>query len=163
EERGGRELPSSETETLDAIEQKVVQTIESEWAWHGDELLNNLRAYASRLIAVSVQTEFARLELTARNTITRLREANHRALADLGPLREAYTSARDELSEFRKKHKLSRGAHNQAHRWTSFGLLVVLIVFEAGLNAVFFAKGSEYGFIGGVGTAIGISIANVLI
>jgi hypothetical protein len=162
EERGAKDLPSAETEVLDAVEQKIVQTIESEWAWHGEELLNNLRAYAARLIAVSVQTEFARLELKARDALTQLREANHRALADLGPLREAYISARDELTEFRRRHKLNRGAHNPAHRWTSFGLLVVLIVFEAGLNAIFFAKGSEFGFIGGVGTAIGISICNVL-
>ena len=162
-ERGQRDLPASGSEALDAIEQKIIHTVQGEWSWHGEELINNLRAYASRLIGVSVQTEFARLELKARDAMTKLREANHRALADLGPLREAYISARDELSEFRRRQRLTRGAHNPARRWTSFGLLVILVVFEAGLNAVFFAKGSEFGFIGGVGTAIGISITNVLI
>ena len=46
--------------------------------------------------------------------MTQLREANHRALAELRPLREAYISARDELLEFRRRHRLKRGAHNPA-------------------------------------------------
>jgi hypothetical protein len=46
--------------------------------------------------------------------------------------------------------------------WTTFGLLFLLIGIEAGLNGFFFAKGSEFGLLGGIGTAIGISFVNVL-
>ena len=161
-ERGSRDQPSSEAQSLDAVEQKIVQTLESEWTFHGSELINNLRAYASRLIAVSVQTELANLDLLARNTLARLREADHRAEAELGPLREDYTSYRDELRAFREKHKLARTARNPARRWTTFGLLFLLIGVEAAFNGFFFAKGSEFGLLGGVGTAVGISFVNVL-
>jgi hypothetical protein len=37
-----------------------------------------------------------------------------------------------------------------------------LIGVEAGINGFFFAKGSEFGLLGGIGTAIGISFVNVL-
>jgi hypothetical protein len=161
-ERGSREQPSSDAASLDAVEQRIIQTLESEWTYHGSELINNLRAYASRLIAVSVQTELANLDLLAHNTLARLREANHRAEAELGPLREDYVSYRDELQTFREKNKLRRAARNPAHRWTTFGLLFFLIGVEAGLNGFFFAKGSEFGLLGGIGTAIGISFVNVL-
>jgi hypothetical protein len=161
-ERGAREQPSPDSLSLDAIEQRIVQTLESEWTFHGSDLINNLRAYGSRLIAVSVQTELVNLELTAQNTLARLRDANHRAEAELGPLREAYVSCRDELRDFREKHKLKRAARNPARRWTTFGLLFLLIGVEAGFNGFFFAKGSELGLLGGVGTAIGISFVNVL-
>ena len=161
-ERGSRDQPSSEAKSLDAVEQKIVQTLESEWTFHGSELINNLRAYASRLIAVSVQTELANLDLLARNTLARLREADHRAEAELGPLREDYTSYRDELRAFREKHKLARTARNPARRWTTFGLLFLLIGVEAAFNGFFFAKGSEFELLGGVGTAVGISFVNVL-
>jgi hypothetical protein len=40
--------------------------------------------------------------------------------------------------------------------------LFVLVAIESVLNGFFFAKGSEFGLIGGVGTAIGISITNVI-
>jgi hypothetical protein len=39
--------------------------------------------------------------------------------------------------------------------------MFVLVAIESVLNGVFFAKGSPGGLIGGIGTAIGISIANV--
>ena len=160
--RGSREQPAADSQSLDAVEQKIVQTLESEWTYHGSDLINNLRAYGSRLIAVSVQTELVNLHLLAHNTLAKLRDANHRAEAELGPLREEYISYRDELSDFRAKHKLKRAARNPARRWTTFGLLFLLIGVEAGLNGFFFAKGSEFGLLGGVGTAIGISFVNVL-
>jgi hypothetical protein len=160
--RGAREQPSSDLQSLDAVEQKIIQIVESEWTYHGSDLINNLRAYGSRLIAVSVQTELVRLDLLAQNTLAKLREAHHRAEAELGPLREMYISYRDELADFRLKNKLARAPRNPAKRWTTFGLLIFLIGIEAGLNGFFFAKGSDFGLLGGVGTAIGISFVNVL-
>jgi len=121
-ERGKQELPPSSSSGLDAIEQQVTQALESEWAWHGAELINNLRAYAARLIAFSVSTELANLRLTAQNTLTKLRNAHHRAEAELGPLRETFVAYREELREFREKNKLKRAARNPANRLTTLGL-----------------------------------------
>jgi hypothetical protein len=160
-ERGARDQPASNSQSLDVIEQQITQAIESEWTWHGGELINNLRAYAARLIEFSIQTELANIHLLARNTLTKLRDANHRAEAELGPLRETFVSFRDELRDFRAKHKLKRSARDPANRFTTLGLLFLLIGVEAAINGVFFAKGSEFGLVGGIVTAIGISFANV--
>jgi len=160
-ERGSRERPASDSQFLDGVEQRIVQTLEGEWSWHGADLINNLRAYGSRLIAVSVQTELAKLDLLAQNTLTKLRDANHRAEAELGPLRETFVAYRDELRDFRDRHKLKRLARNPGHRWTTFGLLFLLIAVESVLNGAFFAKGAALGFVGGIVTAIGISFVNV--
>ena len=35
----------------------------------------------------------------------------------------------------------------------AFGLLFVLVALESVLNGFFFAKGSEFGLVGGIGTA----------
>lgn len=162
-ERAVKELPSSDAKTLDSIEQQITHTIESEWTWHGSELLNNLRAYAQRLAEFSVQTELANIQLLSRNTLTQLRDANHRAEAELGPLRETYIAFRDELREFQTRNNLRRAARDPSNRLTTMGLLVLLISVEAGMNGVFFSKGSEFGLLGGIVTAVGISFANVLI
>ena len=148
-ERGSREQPASDAQSLDAVEQRIIQTLESEWTFHGSELINNLRAYASRLIAVSVQTELANLDLLAHNTLAKLREANHRAEAELGPLREDYVSYRDELQSFREKNKLRRTARNPARRWTTFGLLFLLIGLEAGLTGFSLRKAPTLDFSAG--------------
>jgi hypothetical protein len=161
-ERGARDQPASNSQSLDVVEQQITHAIESEWSWHGGELINNLRAYAARLIEFSVQTELANIHLLARNTLTKLRDANHRAEAELGPLRETFVSFRDELRDFRAKHKLKRAARDPSNRLTTLGLLFVLIGVEAAVNGVFFAKGSEFGLVGGIVTAVGVSFANVI-
>ena len=161
-DRGRNELPDSTAATPDSVEQQITQRIVAEWTWQGQELIHNLRAYADRLIGYSIQSELQKLQLTANNALARLRDANHRAEADLGPLREAYISARDELERFRSRHRLERSARNPARRWTTFGLLFILIGIESCLNGFFFAKGSAHGYLGGIGTAIGISLTNVI-
>jgi hypothetical protein len=161
-ERGKQELPSCNAVTLDAVEQQITQTLEGEWAWHGAELINNLRAYAARLISFSISTELANLRLEAQNTLAKLRNAHHRAEAELGPLRENYTAYRDELADFKQEHRLRRAARPPTRRYTTLGLLVLLAGVEAGFNGVFFAKGASLGLVGGVGTALGISFVNVV-
>ncbi|WP_315777823.1 MULTISPECIES: hypothetical protein [unclassified Bradyrhizobium] len=161
-ERGRQQLPPSDSVTLDAVEQQITQTLESEWAWHGAELINSLRAYAARLIAVSVSTELENLRLAAHNTLAKLHNAHHRAEAELGPLRERFIALRDELKEFRDANLLRRAARPPSNRHTTLGLLVFLVGAEAGLNGFFFAKGATLGLLGGIVMALGISFVNVL-
>jgi hypothetical protein len=160
-DRGGHELPESEDQELDSVEHRIIQKIEGEWAWQGGELLNNLRAYANRLASYSIPAEFLKLQLQGEDTLVRLRLAAGQALAELAPLQERCVGARDELAEFRKKHRLSRPAREHARRWTTFGLLFIFVAFESVLNGFFFAKGSEFGLVGGIGTSVGISTTNV--
>ena len=161
QERGAVNLPLCETKTLDGPEQEIVQRLEGELAWHAGAFLNHLRAYASRLAQFSIDAEFTRLQIVGRAASSELRSANHRAEADLGPLREHFVETQRELLAFQVKHGLSRPPRNPPRRWTSFGLLFVLVAFESVLNGLFFAKGASYGIIGGIGTAVGISIVNV--
>jgi hypothetical protein len=160
-ERGTANVPAATANALDAVEQQIIQKIEGEWAWQGGELVNNLRAYAQRLVGYSVASEYTRLEVQAKDTLTQLREVDHRAEAELGHLRERFIEARDELGRFRKRHRLERAARDNPRRWTTFGLLFVLIALESMANGLFFAKGSEFGIVGGVATAVVISFINV--
>jgi hypothetical protein len=160
-QRGQSNTPPSNASVPDLIEQKILQRIESEWTWQGGELINSLRAYTQRLIGYSVESEFTRLDVQANDTLARLREADHRAEAELGPLREHYVALRNELHDFKKRHRLTRAARANARRWTTFGFLFILVALEATANGLFFAKGSEFGIVGGVGTAVVISLLNV--
>jgi hypothetical protein len=161
-ERGSENLPPSTSNSLDGVEHQIVQLIESEWSWQGGEFVNNLRSYAQRLVGYSIQAEFANLEIGAKDTLAQLRAAHHRAEADLGPLREQFVALREGLRDFRIKHRLKRIAQTPARRWTTFGLLSILVAVESVLNGFFFAKGSEFGLLGGIGIAVGISIVNVI-
>lgn len=43
-ERGAKNQPHPDDEVYDAVEQKVVHAVQSEWSMQGGELVNNLRA-----------------------------------------------------------------------------------------------------------------------
>lgn len=161
-QRGRSNIPPFESKGLDSVEQQFIQRIESEWSWQGGELINNLRAYSQRLVGYSIESEFANLQIAAKDTLAQLRAADHRAEAELGPLREDYVALRDALAGFRTKHRLNRIAQTPARRWTTFGLLAILVAIESIFNGFFFSKGSEFGLLGGVGIAIGISLINVI-
>jgi hypothetical protein len=120
-ERAKHELPETHDTIFDAVEHRIVQKIEGEWAWQGEELLNNLRAYAARLLGYSIPAEFLKLQLQAEDALARLRVATGQALAELAPLQDRYVGARDELKDFRKKHRLTRPAREHARRWITLG------------------------------------------
>jgi hypothetical protein len=161
-ERGAKNLPNSAETTLDNVEQSIIQRVVSEWTYQGDELVNNLRAYNQRLVGYSIHAEHAKLALAAKNAITRLQNASVKEEGYLGPLRDGYLEARKEFEDFRQRNGLTRPARDPAGRWTTIGFLFVLISIESALNGFFFQKGSPLGIIGGISTAVGISITNIV-
>jgi hypothetical protein len=63
------------------------------------------------------------------------------------------------VEKFRQRNRLSRPAREPS-RWTTLGLLFILVAIESVLDGFFFAKGGEFD-LSGIGTAIGISLTNV--
>jgi len=161
-ERGKQELPRSDERIWDAVEQTIIQKIEAEWTWQGDALIKTLRAYADRLIGFSVSSKLAELRLIADDTKARFLNANVQAEAELGALKESYIGARDEFRRFKSNHRLERPARDVKRRGMTIGLLIFLIAVESLLNGLFFKSSSDYGLIGGVGTAVGISAVNII-
>ncbi|ARD45115.1 hypothetical protein [Colwellia sp. PAMC 21821] len=72
-------------------------------------------------------------------------------------------SAIAEVNKFREKNKLTHAAHYPENREKLYGILLLMGVLEAILNAFFLSKGSEFGLAGGFAMAIIISGVNILI
>lgn len=162
-EAGAREAPATTATTLDATEEEIVGKLGAEWTNQRGHLLAMLQAYRDRLAELNAAKVIGELRLSAADAIDKFKSSKQLVRGDLARLRDAYVEARNELSAFRVEHRLSRPARDPGGRWTTFGLLFVVIAFESVLNGVFFAKGSEAGLIGGVGVAIGISAVNVML
>jgi hypothetical protein len=159
--RGARELPQTAEQQFDPVEREIVDELIKEWSWQQDALLGQLRAYHDRLAQLSVSSELGQLRLAAENAKASFTNANVQAAAELGPRQEAFHEAREELLHFRQKHLLARPARPSASGLFTVSLLFFLIAVESILNGIFFSKGSEYGLLGGIGVALGISFFNV--
>ena len=65
-----------------------------------------------------------------------------------------------DLKDFRQEHGLRRAAVYPESKCT-LGVLAVFVVIETGVNGYMFARGSEFGLLGGGIEAIVFSLANV--
>jgi len=159
---GQNEFPESVVGEPDAKEKEIIQYLLSEYHWQVDEFYSQMRAYSNRLTKYSIRAEFQRLKILANDTLARLGAASNQAEADLGPKFEHFKDRKQELDDFRKNHGLARPARESSGLVFTGGLLLFLVSIESVLNGFFFSKGSDFGLLGGIGTAIGISLVNVV-
>ncbi|GFO73048.1 hypothetical protein BJAS_P3623 [Bathymodiolus japonicus methanotrophic gill symbiont] len=75
--------------------------------------------------------------------------------------KERYQSVSDDLHSFKKKNELRRMHHYPDSQYSTYAFFIIAIIIESILNGVFFAEGSDAGLIGGVSTALIISLFNV--
>lgn len=162
QENGSHESPATASEVRDSVEEEIVGRIMAEWTLQREHLIAMLRAYRDRISELNAVAEIAQLHLAAEAAMVRFRQAKQEMRGDLARLRAAYVEIRNELTDFRIKHGLTRPARSPGGRWTTVGLLFIVIAVESAMNGLFFAKGSETGLIGGIGTAFGISLVNVV-
>lgn len=161
-ERGASNLPASDERALDGVEQSIVQRITSEWSHHRDAVVGELRAYHDRLSTLLGAAQISGVKIEAANALARMRQVRTENLSQLKRAVAAEHAAEAELAAFRESNQLSRAPRVMSGRGAVKGILVLLIAAESILNGVFFAKGSEFGLIGGIGIAVGISLVNVL-
>jgi hypothetical protein len=161
-ERGKQDLPQTEQSALDEIEQSVVQEITSAWTVQKSQAIGTIRALEETASRFNVAAQLAQLRLVARDAGASFAATRQDVRGELARLRSDAVEAGSELSRFKVHHRLNRPARDPGRKWTTIGLLIFLIGFESILNGLFFQKGAVMGLLGGIGTAIGISIFNVL-
>lgn len=160
---GRANLPPSHAAAPSATEREIVREIEAERDRLANALVSHLRAQNDGLAALDTPMDVAKVRNDAEHAISRLQQ-NHVAWKGeiLRRLREA-RDARTEYDEFRIAHGLRRPAREPANRSLTVALLALAIAVESWLNGIFFAEGSEFGLIGGVALAMGISCVNVVV
>lgn len=163
-DNGQHEMPKSDGATFDDVELSAIQFIESEWRSESGNVVDELRTYAARLQSFNVESKLRRLMLRAEGALVALRADHHEAVQELGHLKAQFAETNTEYKGFRERHRLTETpARNPSSRWTTIGLLVLLIALESTLNGFFFAEGAKLGLIGGIGTAVGISVVNIVL
>ena len=161
-ERGQQSIPPPGQTSLDEVEQSVVQEITSAWTVQKSQAIGTIRALEETASRFNVAAQLAQLRLAARDARASFAAARQDMRGELARLRSDATEAAKELAQFRVRHRLSRPARLPGAKWTTVGLLIFLIGIESILNGAFFQKGSQLGLIGGIVTAIGISLCNVI-
>ena len=109
-----------------------------------DEIINTLGAAKNRF----------------KENLRQIREANIHTLNELDEILE---SEEKEMSDFKRANRITRPPRAPEERWWKFALLSIAFLGEGLLNTWFFARGSEFGFIGGVIQALIFAILDGVI
>ena len=157
-------LPSPDSESLDAMEQTIVNEIEAEAQTQYGRYLENQRTYADRAGGLGTQTLILQIGAAASNAATAFASRTHSGSNSLYLMRKEVMETEADLTRFREKHQLeNRPARNIGSTRLKVGFLLLILLFEALANGYFLAKGSEFGLFGGIALAVLVAGLNILI
>lgn len=164
-ERGARNEPASQSASLDEIELRVIERIESERKSAHATLLDELDAYSQRLNALDFEGRFAAIRQAAPEAIGSLRTEVANGRNELNLMRRHLRDLEVEKSVFQKRHGLDRTARASTTGTLvlKVGIILVLLLVETVLNGVFLSKGSELGLLGGTVEALTFAALNILV
>ncbi len=161
--QGERGLPSSDSESLDEIEQTIINEIEAEAQTQYGRYLDNQKTYADRAGGLGIQTLVLQIGAVSGNAVTDFANRTRNGANTLYVSRKEIIETEADLKRFRQKHKLERPARNIGSTKLNVGFLLLILFGEALANGYFLAKGSEFGLFGGVSVAMLIAGLNIMI
>ena len=162
-ERGAKNMPNSDGETFDDVENEIIEYIESEIKGADATLHNDLSTYGQRLHLLDFSGRISIIGTAAMDGISSFRRIVDQGLDDLSLTGRSVRELGQEVRDFRASHGLKRTAHypstaGAVWRW---GLILLLFLLEIAGNSYFLAKGSAYGLIGGFAEAVIIALLNL--
>ena len=158
-ERGKKNLPHEDEETLDSVEMSIVSRIEESRRKGLQNYETNREAYARRLSgASSAHLEVKRIAGAARGDFqSEVKGYRGQMAGPVDNLRRWQTA----LMEFQKKHGLTRPAFQDASFLKTAAIIFFCILIETALNGYLFAQKNDLGLLGGFMVALLVSIVNV--
>ena len=159
--RGEKNQPASDEVKLDVIEQEVVDHI-SEFRRMGINYFEeHSQVYADRIARAA--GVWAEIQTAVGDAETNFMAEINKWNGTLANERSDLRLVSEEFEEFRKENGLKRTMHEGGGFRQWLGVSFIILVVESVLNGVFFANAHTLGLIGGVSTAVVISISNIIV
>lgn len=162
EENGKSNFPNKSANNFDEVERSII------------DLMNTLKGRAFATANSQYTAYMDRIKnLKAHSKIHEIETAKINAIADINSkctiaednnlflLRKEIINIEDELIKFKKNNKIDELPSYAESRTFSFSLVAFFLILESCLNAYFFSKGDELGYLGGTIKAFMISLINI--
>ncbi len=160
---GSKNYPKADAREWSDTEQRIASYMNVAVQSARHNLHKQEQVYNNRLAGLDLAAcaaGFAKIPVVAQaqydSVVRRKKNELHR-------LEEDVRSLSDELERFKNRNRLERLANYPASRQLSYGFLALLVLAESLLNSYFFAKGNDFGFVGGFFQATIFAGINVLI
>ena len=161
--RGTDELPRSDAEELDDIEQKVAAFIQQEAANASETIHDHLESFKYRLKDARSQNNANKMEQIAAQTEANLKAKSLSNKALLFTTHESVSNIKDKFDRFKSKYDLFGEASYPSSRFLNYSVIALIVVLETGLNGTFLGKADEGGIVGGIAFAFAFALINAVL
>jgi hypothetical protein len=161
-EDGARNHPPSDATAPALAEEEVQLAIGTERARCLNDFAAHLRAASDALSRLETAMNVARLRIDTAMAQARFHEVEAAWGGRMVRLRQAMADAEQEYAAFRTANGLTKSPRQPGNRGMTIALLGLCLVIESALNGVFFAQGSDFGLLGGIALALGLSGINLV-
>jgi uncharacterized protein YukE len=163
-ERGAEGRPSSDAQTLDDVEHRVVERIEAHKQDAHTIYLDHLHTYDERITALSFEERFATIQQAAPEAVGDFRAEATVGRDELFVLRRRLNESEMERERFREHHRIERPARlsSPGKVILKIGVLAILFIIEVVINGSFLAKANVGGLLGGAAQAVTFAALNII-
>ena len=163
-ERGAEGRPSSDAQTMDDIEHRVVERIEAHKQDAHTIYLDHLHTYDERITALSFEERFATIQQAAPEAVGDFRAEATVGRDELFVLRRRLNESELERERFRSRHRIERPARlsSPGKIILKIGVLAILFIIEVVINGSFLAKANVGGLLGGAAQAVTFAGLNII-
>jgi uncharacterized protein YukE len=163
-ERGSQNRPTGDAQTLDDVEQRVIERIEAHKQDAHTLYVDHLHTYDERVTALSFEERFATIQQAAPEAVGDFRAEATVGRDELFVLRRRLNETEIERERFRAHHRIERPARLASPGKTilKIGVLAILFIIEVVINGSFLAKANLGGLLGGAAQAVTFAALNIL-
>jgi hypothetical protein len=163
-ERGTQNRPTSDAQTLDDVEHRIVERIEAHKQDAHTLYIDHLHTYDERVTALSFEERFATIQQAAPEAVGDFRAEATVGRDELFVLRRRLNETEIERERFRARHRIERPARLSSPGKTvlKIGVLAILFIIEVVINGSFLAKANLGGLLGGAAQAVTFAALNIL-
>lgn len=146
---GEKELPVTNAQSPDSNELKIEHFFEEDAQDTATRANDKVRNYRRSITELDIQHDQQSIASTHKHYKSESTAILQEYRESLKPLVSKSAELALDLSAFKLKNQLTSSADYPESRFLHFALIISLFVVESVVNAVFFAAGSDFGFIGG--------------
>lgn len=157
--RGEKNQPATDEVSLDLLEQKLVDCVGEFRRMGVNNFEEHIQVHADRIaradgISAEIQTATGNAETDFKTEIKNWKNRLDNDEYYLEPIII-------ELEHFRRENRIIRTLHEAGGFFWWCVWSAIILALESALNGVFFSNAHELGLIGGIATALGISVINI--
>jgi hypothetical protein len=163
-ERGSRDRPTTDAQTLDDVEHQIIERIEAHKHDAHAIYLDHLHTYDERVAGLSFEERFAIIQQAAPETVGDFRAEATVGRDELFALRRRLNESETERERFRTRHRIERPARltTPGTAILKIGVLAILFIIEVMINGSFLAKANVGGLLGGAAQAVTFAALNII-